>query len=50
MNNTMNKYLWGRRSLLSLLIAGSLTLAGVNAHADDNDDNGTLFGMSLPSE
>lgn len=48
MNNTMNKSLWGRHSLLSLLIAGSLALAGVNAHADDNDDNGTLFGISLP--
>jgi len=49
MNNTMNKRTSrGRRSLLSLLIASSLALVGVNAHADDNDDNGTLFGISLP--
>lgn len=48
MNNTMNKPLWGQRSLLSLLMAGSLVLAVMNAHADDNDDNGKLFGVALP--
>ncbi|MDM2974055.1 integrating conjugative element protein [Citrobacter sp. CK198] len=49
MNYTMHKSLRGRRRLLSLLIAGSLALAGtMSAHADDNDNNGTLFGLSLP--
>lgn len=48
MKKPMNKSLWGRRSLLPLVVAGSLAMAGVSAHADDNDDNGTLFGISLP--
>ena len=49
MNNMMNKrILRGRHRLLPLLAVGCLALAGVNAHADDNDDNGTLFGISLP--
>ncbi|OJH81941.1 hypothetical protein ASJ78_04663 [Serratia marcescens] len=48
MKKTMNKSLWGRRSLLPLVVAGSLAMAGVSAHADDNDDNSTLFGISLP--
>ncbi|SUI70484.1 integrating conjugative element protein, PFL_4711 family [Serratia quinivorans] len=34
--------------MLSLLVVSSLMLVGMNAHADDNDDNGTLFGISLP--
>lgn len=49
MNYTMHKSLRGRRRLLSLLIAGSLALAEtMSAHADDNDNNETLFGLSLP--
>ncbi|MGP0838104.1 integrating conjugative element protein, partial [Serratia sp. CY85251] len=48
MNNTMNKSPCGRRSLLSLLIAGSLMFVGMNAHADGNEDNGKLFGVTLP--
>ncbi|MFV1478628.1 integrating conjugative element protein [Serratia marcescens] len=48
MTNTMNKSPCGRRSLLSLLIAGSLMLVGMHAHADDNEDNGKLFGVALP--
>ncbi|HEI8868297.1 TPA: integrating conjugative element protein [Serratia odorifera] len=47
MNNTMNKFFRGRRRMLSLLVASGLALAStMNAHADD--DNGTLFGISLP--
>ncbi|HEI8505939.1 TPA: integrating conjugative element protein [Serratia marcescens] len=45
MKKPMNESLWGRRSLLPFVVAGSLAMAGVSAHADDND---TLFGISLP--
>lgn len=48
MKKLMNESLWGRRSLLFLVVAGSLAMAGVSAHADDNDDNGKLFGVALP--
>jgi integrating conjugative element protein (TIGR03755 family) len=47
MKNTMTKCtLQDRHRVLPLLIAGCLALSGANAHADDNDS--TLFGVSLP--